>query len=450
MKIEKTDIDNLNAELSIKIEESDYKNKVEQSLKNYRKQAVMPGFRAGKVPMGMIRKMAGNNILVDEINQMLSENLHKYITEEDIDILGNPLPKKEQQENIDWENQKDFEFIFELGLKPEVKVSLNDKIKIDRNKVKVTDKMVNEQIDEMAKQYGKMVSADEVEKGDMLYGTFHQLEKDSPKEEGISHQTTLNLNAIKKEADRKKFFGKKVGDSLKLKPQNIADEATVASWLDIDPKYIQELKAEFQFEIEKINRMIPTEINTDFFDKIYGEGVVKSKEEMQSKVREEMEKGFETHTNQLFERDVQDFLMKKAKLQLPDEFMKKWLQSASEQPITAEQIEEEYENYSDGFKWQLIENKIIRDHQIQLTQEEVKQHAIQLIRKQLAGMGQNFMDEQQLEETADRILSNQEETKRISDELLREKLNKLYQNTVKVKEREISYDDFVKLAEKKR
>lgn len=450
MEVVKKDIDKQNAEITIKIEEADYKEKVENALKNYRKQANMPGFRKGQVPMGMIKKMVGTNLLVDEINRMLSSKLQSYIGEEKLDVLGNPLPKQEDAENIDWENQKEFSFTYEVGLAPEVKVDITEKDKFDKYKIKVSDKMVNEQITEIAKQYGKMVEADKSEKEDMLYGKFEELEKKDVKEGGISNSAVMNIRTIKKEKDQKQFVGLKVGDSVDFKPQDIADAKNVAAWLGIDEEYIADQKSTFRLTVEKINRMEPAELNQEFFDKIYGKDTVKSKEEMADKIRGEMEKSFEQTSDQFFERDVQDHLLKKAKLDLPDAFMKKWLKTANEKPITDEQIEEEYDQYAQGLRWQLIENKLIKSNEIKVEQEEAVEYTKGLIAQQLAGMGQGLMDEQDMEDTAKRVLGNQEEAQRIFQELYSKKLRDFYKQTVKIKEREISYDDFVKLAEQKK
>jgi len=450
MEVIKKDIDKLNAELTIKIDESDYKKQVDDSLRRYRKQANLPGFRKGMVPMGMVKKMVGTNILVEEINRVLSENLYKYIGEEKLDILGNPLPKQEDAEAIDWESQKTFEFTYQLGLAPEVNVDITEKDKFDKYKIIIADKMVDEQINEIAKRYGKMVEADKSEDEDMLYGKFEELEKGKVKEDGISNSTVLNIRTISSSKDQKKFIGLKVGDVVNCKPQKIAEEQNVAAWLGIDKEYIKDQKSEFQFSVEKINRMEATELNQEFFDKIYGKDAVKSKEEMVAKLRGEMENSFAQNAEQFFERDIQDHLIKKAKLSLPDEFMKKWLMTANEKPITQEQIEEEYLQYAEGLKWQLIENKLVKTHEIKVSKEEVVEHTKGMVRQQLAGMGQNLMDEKELEDTANRVLENQDESRRLYEQLYQLKLRDFYNKTVKIKEREISYDDFIKLAEKKR
>ncbi|MBD98483.1 MAG: trigger factor [Verrucomicrobia bacterium] len=451
MEVIKKDIDQLNAELTIKISETDYKEQVNASLKNYRRQASLPGFRKGMVPMGMIRKMVGTNILAEEINKMLSDKLYQYINDEKLNILGNPMPKESDEAAIDWENQKDFEFTYELGIAPEVKAELSEKDKVEKYSVKVTDKMIDEQILEIAKRYGKMIDAEVSDEEDMLYGKFEELKGGKVAEDGLSNGTVLNIRTIDKSSNQKKFINQKVGDVIKIKPLGIAEEQYVAAWLGVDKKEVSAYKGvEFQFTIEKINRMSPAELNQEFFDKIYGKDSVKSKEEMSERLRNEMEASFNQNAEQLFEREVQDLLMKKAKLKLPDEFMKKWLMTANEKPLTKEQLEEEYDQYAEGIKWQLIENKIIRDNDIKVEREEIVNHTKGMIMQQLASMGQGDMEDSELTDTANRILENQEEARRLYDQMYQTKMRALFKEKVKVKEKEISYDDFLKLAEKKK
>ena len=451
MEVIKKDIDQLNAELTIKISEADYKEQVDTSLKNYRRQASLPGFRKGMVPMGMIKKMVGTNILAEEINKMLSDKLYQYINDEKLNILGNPMPKESDEAPIDWEKKKDFEFTYELGIAPEVKAELSEKDKVEKYSVKVTDKMIDEQILEVAKRYGKMIDAETSEEEDMLYGKFEELKSGKLLEEGISNGTVLNIRTIDKSSNQKKFINKKVGDVVKMKPYGIAEEQYVGAWLGVDKEELSSYKGvEFQFTIEKINRMTPADLNQEFFVKIYGKDAVKSKEEMSERLRKEMEESFNQNAEQLFEREVQDLLMKKAKLKLPDEFMKKWLMTVNEKPLTKEQLEEEYDQYAEGIKWQLIENKIIRDNDIKVEREEILNHTKGMIMQQLASMGQGDMEDSELTDTANRILENQDEARRLYDQMCQTKIRTLFNEKVKVKEKEISYDDFLKLAEKKK
>ena len=417
MEVVKKDIDKLNAEITINIKEADYKDKVDAALRKHRKQTNLPGFRKGMVPMGMVKKMVGTNLLVDEVNRALSDNLYKFISENKLDVLGNPLPRKEDAQAIDWDNQKDFSFTYEIGLAPEVKVELTEKDKFEKLKIKADPKMIEEQINEIAKRYGKMGEADKSEEEDMLFGKWEELDGKSVKEGGISNETVVNIRTVNDKKNQKKFIGKVVGDVVQVKPQDIADAKYVAAWLGIDEQYINDQKSEFQYTISKINRMEAAELNQEFFDKIYGKDTVTSKAEMEDKIRGEMEKSFAQNSEQLLERDVQDYLIKKAKLELPDAFMKKWLMTANEKPITAEQIESEYEQYAMGLKWQLIENKLIRDNKIEVTKEEVVEHTKGLIAQQMAGMGGNMMEDAEMEETANRVLENQDEAKRLYEQM---------------------------------
>lgn len=448
MEVVKKDLGKLNAELAVKIEEKDYKEQVDKALRNYRKQANLPGFRKGMVPMGMVKKMVGTNILAEEINKVLSDSLYKYIGDEKLDILGNPIPVQEGA-NIDWDTQKSFEFKYEIGLAPEIKISLSDKDKFELYKIKASDKMVEEQVEEIAKRYGKMIDTDKSAEEDMLYGKFEELKGGRVKEGGISHGTVINLRTIDNKKELKKLLGLKVGDVVTMKPQNIAKPQYVSAWLGIQKEEVEGIASEFQYTIEKVQRMEAAEINQELLDKLYGKDTVKSKEEMKKKIAEEMEKSLEQTSAQFFERDIQDHLIKKAKLELPDEFMKKWLLTANEKPITKEQVEEEYEQYATGLKWQLIENKLLKENNIEVKREEIVDYTKNLVSQQLAGMGQNLMEDKELEETANRVLQNQEEARRLYEQLYQVKLRKLYKDTVKIKEKEIGYDDFVKLAEKR-
>lgn len=446
MEVTRADKGNLNTEITVSIKESDYAQKVEDALKKYRKQAKMPGFRAGMVPMGMIKKMVGNNILADEINHILSHAVQDYIKDNKLDILGQPLPVED--ESIDWENQKDFDFKFELGLAPEVNIELSDKDKFELYDIKVSDKMVEDELKELAKRYGKMINAEVSDEGDMLYGKFEEMDGKSVKEDGISHESVFNISTLKDKKDQKKFFGLKAGDSVVFNPKKLAEGNYVKSWLGIDENELAEVKSDFRFTVDKINRMEPAEINQEFLDKMYGEGKLKSEEELKDKIREELEKSMDKNAEALFEREVQDYLLKKAKLSLPDEFMKKWLIQANEKPISKEQIEEEYEQYSVGLKWQLIENKLIKDSNLQVSREEMIDYIVDVLKNHMQGMGDS-MDEEDMKSTANRILENQEEAQRVYEQLYKDKLKQFYKDTVKIKEKEIGYDDFVKLANKK-
>lgn len=449
MEVSKKDIDQLNAEITVKMGPADYQEKVDAVLKNYRKTAAIPGFRKGMVPMGMIKKQYGISVLVDEINKILSDELYKYVSENKIDMLGNPIPK--EQDRIDFENQKEFEFTYEIGIAPDFKVDISDKQKFEKLKVKVDEKLIDQNVNDIAKRYGKMENVDQANEDDMLYGKFEELDaKGNVLEDGISHSSVLNIQAITDKKIAKSLNGIKVGESVVLNPAKLGSKQYITSWLGIDEAQAAELKADFKFTVEKINRMQPADLNQEFFDKLYGKDVIQSEKEFRDKIKEELEKSFQQNSEQLFNRDVQDTLIEKAKINLPDEFLKKWLLTANEKPVTKEQIEKEYDQYALGLKWQLIENKIIKENKLEVSREAVVEHTKGLIQQQMAGMGQNFMDDAELTDTANRVLQNEDEARQLYEQLYQQKMLELYNNTFNIKEKTVSYDDFVKLAEAKR
>lgn len=449
MEVTRKDIDQLNAEITVKLTPADYQNKVDAVLKQHRKNATIPGFRKGMVPMGVIKKQVGTSVLVEEINKILSEELHKYVTENKIDMLGNPIPK--QQERIDFTTQTEFEFTYEIGIAPEINVEVSDKLKFEKVQVKVDDKLIDENVTEIAKRYGKMENADVSKADDMLYGKFQELnDKGEIKEGGIYNSSVLNLVSLSDKKVIKKLTGVKPGDTIVLEPAKIGNSNLVKSWLGLENNEAENISGEYNFTVEKINRMLPADLNQEFFDKLYGKDVIKTEEEFRGKVKEELENSFNANADQLFNREVQDTLIEKAKIELPDEFLKRWLMVANEKPVTKEQIESEYDQYALGLKWQLIENKIIKDNGLEVSRDAVVDYTKSLIQQQMAGMGQNFMDDAELTDTANRVLQNQDEARQIYEQLYQQKLIALYNEKFKIKEKAVSYDEFVKLAKAKR
>lgn len=452
MNITTEKVDDLNAVLTVKLDQNDYKEKVDTVLKDYRKKANIPGFRKGHVPMSLIKKQVGTNVLVDEINKVLSESLHKYITEEKIDILGNPLPKLDEQNKIDWENQTEFEFNYEVGIAPQFDLKISDKFKFDYYKIKVADKDVDKYITDVAKRYGKMSNPEVSEEDDMLYGTFEELDgSGNVAEGGINHSSIIVIKSVTDKKLQKSLVGAKSGDSFTVDPKHISEnESDQAAALGVDAAAYKNIITKFKFTVDKINRIMPADLNQELFDKVYGPGAVKDEKEFRAKVADELGRGLSVDADRKLKADVQDELLKKLKLSLPDEFLKRWIMTSNENPITPEQVESEYDEYAKGLKWQLIENKIIKDNNVQVTHEEVIDHTKGLLKQQMAGMGLPGDDDEQLTETANRVLQNEEEARNIYMMMYDNKLMTLYKNTFKLKEKEVSYDDFIKIAYEKK
>ncbi|MEW2920099.1 trigger factor [Muricauda sp. ANG21] len=438
MNITKEQIDDLNAVVKVAISKEDYQDKVEKILKDYRKQANIPGFRKGQVPMGLIKKQYGKAVLVDEVNKLLQDNLNKYLTEEKLDVLGNPLPK--QQENFDWDNDN-LDFEFELGLAPNFDVNLKTKKAVTQYKIVADKKMIDEQVERIQKQYGKLVSKDEVGKKDEVTGFF------ANEEEDIDHKTTIEINNIKSKKAVDALVGKKVGDSVTLSTKGLfKEDYLLSSALGIARDKTDKLNIDVTFTIEEINEREPAKLDQELFDKLFGEGKVTSEKELKERIKEDSEKQFEQQSDQKLLNDITEKLIDETKFELPADFLKKWIQLSGENVLSEDEAKDEYEKSEKGLRYQLIEGKIIQENNLQVQFDELKEFAKGFVKSQMAQYGHMDPQEEELENIAGRVLGNQDEVKRLSEQLMSQKLLDLYKEKANLKVKEVTYDDFVKEA----
>lgn len=436
MNITKEQIDELNAVLKVAITKEDYQDKVDRILKDYRKNANIPGFRKGQVPLGLIRKQYGKAVLVDEVNKLLQDNLNKYLVEEKLDVLGNPLPK--QQDNFNWEADE-LAFEFELGLAPAFEVALKTKKSITHYKIVADDKMVNEQVDRIRKQYGKLVSKTEIGAEEEVTGTFVN------EAEEIEHKTTLELSKVKAKKALSALKGKKAGDTVSLKTKGLLKEDyLLPSLLGIPREKAENLNIEVDFHIEEINLREAAELTQDLFDRLFGKDAVSSEEDMKKKIKEDSEAQFQQQSDQKLLNDVTERLIESTKFDLPTEFLKKWMQTTGEKPLSEEEASDEFEKSEKGLRYQLIEGKLISEHGLEIQFDELKEFAKGFIRSQMAQYGQADPKEEDLENIAGRVLSNQDEVKRLSEQLMSQKLLNLYKEKANLKIKEVTYEQFVK------
>ncbi len=436
MNITKESIDALNAVVKVAITADDYQSKVEEILQDYRKKADIPGFRKGHVPMGMVKKQYGKSIMIDEINKMLQESLNKYLTEEKLDILGNPLPRID--ENFSWD-AKDFTFEFELGLAPQFEVDLSAKKKITQYNIVAEDNLIDKEVENLRSRYGKVQAKDEVAAGMNVTGTFFNEEK------AIEKKSTVNLEDLKGKANLKKFIGAKVGDEIQLKTKGLfADSHKLMGALGLSNEEIQGLQIDLKFTVEEITEIELADLNQELFDKLFGEGNIATVEELRAKIKEDAESQFKTQSEQQLLNGVTEYLVANTKFDLPAEFLKKWLATAGETPISEEKAAEEFEKSEKGLRYQLIESKIMTSNGITLDYEELKSYAIGFIKSQMAQYGNLNPEEKELEEIAGRVLSNQEEAKRLQEQLTSKKLLDFYKENITFKQKELSYEAFVK------
>jgi len=436
MNITRENIDDLNAVVKVDIAKEDYSGKVEKILKDYRKNANIPGFRKGHVPMGMVKKQYGKAVLVDEVNKLLQDALNKYLTEEKLDVLGNPLPK--EQENFDWD-QENYSFEFELGLSPQFEVNLQPKEPITHYKIVAGDEMIENQIKHIQKQYGKLISKDVVEEGDVVAGTFKN------EAEAIDNQTSIPLEKIKGKENVEKFLGSKVGDTINLNTKELfEDDHQLMDFLKVEHDKAHGLDVDVEFTISEINKQELAELDQELFDKLFGKDEVKSVDELKEKIKEDAAKQFQQQSDQQLLNDVTEALIENNEFDLPKEFLQKWIQTVGEKPLTEEEAKEEYEKSEKGLRFQLIEGKLIRENNLDVKFEDLKAFSTERIKEQMAQFGQMNPSEKELDDIAARVLSNQDEVKRLSEQLMNEKLLNFYKENIKLEEKEVTYEDFVK------
>ncbi|MDX5428202.1 MAG: trigger factor [Bacteroidota bacterium] len=443
MNISLKNQDELNAVLAVTIEPGDYQEKVDKTLENYRKQANIPGFRKGKVPAGLVRKQYGKSVMIDEVNHLLQHAVSDYLRDNKVDILGNPLPVP--QTDINWDQPGEMTFEFELGLSPDFELKISGRNKVNYYKIVADKETVDRYVDDIAKRYGKLTQPEEPVETDMFSGTFVELEDGEVKEDGIEKKNQFMGSVLKTAKAKKALLALKPGESMDLDlKKDFNKDYNTASLIGVTDSNFEEMNAQFRFTLESVSRIEAAELNQELFDKVFGPGEVSSEEEFKARVKDDIEKMYKRDTDQFFMNEVSEYLLDKTSFDLPAEFLKKWIQTAGEEPLSSEQAEEEYPRMEKGLRWQLIENKIIRDNEIKVSQEELVNYTKGLVAAQMAQYGQQVEDAE-MENIAKNVLQNQEEAERINDRLYSEKMKEFYLNTFKVEEKEVSYDDFAKL-----
>ncbi|NVJ88786.1 MAG: trigger factor [Flavobacteriaceae bacterium] len=436
MNITRENIDALNAVVKVDIVTEDYQEKVTQVLNDYRKKANIPGFRKGHVPMGMVKKQYGKSVMIDEVNKLLQDSLNKFITEEKLDILGNPLPK--MQEDFNWDADT-FTFEFELGLAPEFDVNLNPKKKITQYNVVATDELIDEEIKNIQSRYGKMSSLDEATEEANITGTFVNEEKE------INKKSTFLVSDLKGKKNEKKFIGAKVGDVIELDTKKLFEDNNKLHFvLGVSAEDAKDLDIKVTLTIEEITKTEPAELDQELFDKLFADGSVKTVTELKDKIKEDAEKQFQQQADQQLLNAVTEYLVENTKFDLPSEFLQKWLQTAGEKELSADEAASEYEKSEKGLRYQLIEGKIMKDNDIKVDYAELIDYAKGFIRNQMAQFGNMNPEEKELNDIAGRILQNQEEAQKLQSQLISQKLLTFFKENMTFKTKEVSYEDFIK------
>jgi len=450
MNITQENTDKLNAILNVKVEEADYMERVDKVLRDYRRQAKVDGFRPGKVPMGIIKKMYHTPVLVDEVNKLVSESLFEYLKENNVNILGEPLPHKDGEQKFDFENDKEFEFKFDLGLAPEFNLEVTAKDKVPYYKIKVDKKQQDEHKDALLGRFGEFISVDKAGKDELIKGTLVKVDKEGKEvENGIRvENVSMSLDMMKDEDQKILFSGAGSGaevifDVKKAYP----NDTEVASLLRIDKAEVAMLEGTFKCVIEEVQKFEKAVIGTEFYDKVYGEGEVKTEEEFTKRVIEEIALNYERESEYRFMVDAREALIKKAKIDLPVEFLKRWMVETNEQ-ITEEQVKEDFEKYEDDFRWQLIKESLLKQQDIKVSEEEALEAAKGMALNQYMQYGISNVPDEYLENYAKEMMSKPEEARKFYEQKGEEKLISYIKSTVKLDEKEVSSEKFRKLYEK--
>nr|WP_315126055.1 trigger factor [uncultured Capnocytophaga sp.] len=439
MNINKQQVDDLNLVVSITIEKEDYAANVEKAIGDYRKNAVVPGFRKGHVPANMIRKQYGRAIKLDEINKQLQDNLYLYLNREKLNFLGNPLPKEGQTVDFDAD---DITFQFEVGLAPTFEVNLQPSTPIVRYEIVVDDAQIDQQVARIQKQFGKLVSKGEVMDGDSVEvtGTFFNEEK------GIDSQATFSLETLSDDA-RKVFVGKKIGDQFQLQTKGLFQDAhSLMHYLKVSHDEAHHLEVEVTFTLEEVNERESAVLDQELFNKLFPDGSVTSEEQLREKIREGAQQQYNEQADQHFLNTVTDYLIDNTQFELPAEFLKRWLRTTTEKELTQEEANEEYNRSERGLRYQLIEGKLLADNKLETTSKEIEDFAHEYVKAQLAQYGMPLDDSSYVEGIVERVLKNREEVQRIQQQLVFKKLIAFYKENVNLEVKKVSFDEFVKIA----
>lgn len=430
--------------IKIKLTEGDYQPKVEEKVKDYARKANIKGFRQGKVPPGVIRKMFGKSILVDEINHLLSHKITDYIKDNNIRILGEPLPNQDKASKIDWDAQKDFEFEYQIGMVEDFAYDLSPKTKIKGYTIDVDDKTINETLDDLKKRFGKVSYPEVSEAQDSLYGDLRPKDV-TPENEALKKEHAaiqIEKVATKEQA---KFIGRKKEDEIEFEPGKIyKDDALVQELLGLSG---DEAKGTFVMKINTISRTEPADLTPELFDRVFGKDVAKTEEEFINKVRETITENYQRETDHFLEHHIEDYFLAHTSMNLPSDFLKTWLKSTSEGQVNDDVLEKEFDQYVRGLKWDLIKNKIADDHTIKVEAEEVREKAKEMIVAQFGG--QAFADQlkDRLDAIAENYLSNEngQNFMRLFNQLRTERIMKYIRENITVEEKRVSLEEFKKI-----
>lgn len=446
MKVSFNKTDNVNGVITIELEQADYQASVEKSLNQFRNRAEIPGFRKGKVPKGVIQKMYGKSVLAEEINKIVGNELFKYIKDNDLNILGEPLPNENEQKEIDFDKDVDFEFKFDIALAPEFELAFGDDDVVTYYDVKPEEDLIEQQVNSIKQNSGSFKTVEEgAVESDLIKGIITELENGEAKEEGIVVENGIIMPSyIKDEAIKEKFVGAKAGDVITFNPKVAYDNhaAEISSLLNVEKEEVENIDSDFTFEIKEVTRYEEAVLNQELFDKVLGEGVVSSEEEFRNKIIETVTGQIKPAVENLFIAELRKLIVAKLEnVEFPDAFLKKWLVVANEKN-TEEKIEDEYSQIVEDLKFHLAKEKVVKENEIKVEEDEMQQFAIEVARAQFAQYGMNNLTNDMLANYAQSMLQDENTSRNMFDRLIESKVAELLKEKVKLDVKEVSSKEF--------
>ncbi|MFM8741452.1 MAG: trigger factor [Cytophagales bacterium] len=435
---------NTEGTLTIALTESDYLPKVDEKMKEYSRKANIKGFRPGKVPTGVIKKMFGKSILVEEVNHLISHSISDYIKNNKLKVLGDPLPNEQKARAIDWDNQKDFEFEFQLGMVEDFEVDLSSKVKVTSHPIEVDQKVIDETLNDIKRRYGKVSYPEVSEAGDNLFGEISTKGSDEKKGSYIS------IEKVERK-EQKKFIGLKKEDTVEFDVEkSFADETERARALNMTEEEAKNANGTYVLQITSISRVELAEVNQELFDKVFGKDVVTTEEEFLNKVKETISANYQRETEHLLDHFIQHYFVDNIKITMPDNFLKTWLKNTSDGQVTDEVLEKEFTQYKESLKWDLIKNQIIEEKSITVEGDEVRERAKKLIVEQFGGEAIAAQLGSKLDDIANNYLAGQdgkgETFMKIYNQLRHDKIMKVVKEAITINEKKVSLDEFKKIA----
>lgn len=455
MNVTKEMTGDLTAVLKVEVSATDYMPVVEAELKKYRKKANVPGFRPGQVPMGMIKKMYEKPVRAEEVQKVMSDAMYQFVDDNKLDLLGSPMSNDERTGNIDWDNQEDFVFYFDIAMQPEVKLELG-KQTATYYKITPDQEAIEKQIGEIQRRFGNFETPETIEETDLVYGQIKEVDEEgNVKEGGVQTVTSIAVDKIGMATIKKKFIGAKKDDTIVFNlAKAFKNNTEIAAMLRIDSEAAKEFKSDVQFTIHSISRVTPHEVNEELYEKAFPGKEVKTDADFKAAIKEEMEKAYAQQADRHFLNEVSKQLVETSTFELPDEFLKRWLIQTNTGKVENKEIEDNYAMYRDSIKWQLVESKLMEQYKLEVSKEEVKTYYKEALISNYFPKAENETEEQAqereaaIEKIATNMLENKEQGRQIYEFLFDQKLTQTLKENVKLDTKEVSLDEFSKILNK--